>query len=154
MHEKSTAIEGVMVQPLRQILDDRGAVLHMLRRDSPLFKGFGEIYFSQTNPGVIKAWKRHRLMRQNFAVPVGLLLLVVHDDRPESTTCGQTLEIILGRPDDYQLVHLPPMVWYGFQGIASTPTLLANCANLPHDPTESETRPFDHPQMPILWRVG
>ena len=31
-------IEGVVVQPLRQIADHRGSVLHMMRKDSELFK--------------------------------------------------------------------------------------------------------------------
>ena len=65
------AISGVQMLPLKQIIDDRGKVMHMLRADSPLFKRFGEIYFSMINPGTIKAWKRHQKMTQHIAVPVG-----------------------------------------------------------------------------------
>lgn len=36
-------IEGVQVKPLRQICDERGKVMHMLRCDDPLFERFGEI---------------------------------------------------------------------------------------------------------------
>ena len=39
-------IEGVTVRPLRQICDERGKVMHMLRSDDPHFERFGEIYFS------------------------------------------------------------------------------------------------------------
>jgi len=39
-------IEGVRVVPLRQIPDERGKVMHMLRADDPHFERFGEIYFS------------------------------------------------------------------------------------------------------------
>ena len=52
-------IEGVMITPLKQIFDERGKVMHMLRADSPTFSGFGEIYFSCTYPGAIKAWHMH-----------------------------------------------------------------------------------------------
>ena len=45
-------IEGVILTPLKQISDERGKVMHMLRwKDSPVFSKFGEIYFSCTYPG-------------------------------------------------------------------------------------------------------
>ena len=79
-------IEGVSIQRLKQIVDERGKVMHMLRADSPLFTKFGEIYFSIVNPGVVKAWKKHYKMTQYFAVPVGKIRLVIFDDRKESST--------------------------------------------------------------------
>ena len=36
-------IDGVILTPLRQIFDERGKVMHMLREDSPVFSRFGEI---------------------------------------------------------------------------------------------------------------
>lgn len=39
-------IKGVDVRPLRQIPDERGKVMHMLRPDDAWFESFGEIYFS------------------------------------------------------------------------------------------------------------
>ena len=53
-------IEGVIIQPLKQIADNRGSVLHMLKNDSSLFKQFGEVYFSEIHSGLVKAWKRHK----------------------------------------------------------------------------------------------
>ena len=61
-------IEGVLITPLRQIMDERGKVMHMLREDSPAFSRFGEIYFSCTHPGAIKAWHLHKKMTLNYAV--------------------------------------------------------------------------------------
>src|SRR5688500_206386 len=55
----SAPIEGVRLEPRQTFLDGRGAVLHVLRRDTPGFAGFGEIYVSEINPGVMKGWKRH-----------------------------------------------------------------------------------------------
>lgn len=144
-------IEGVAVFPLKQIEDERGAVLHMIRSDSPVFSRFGEIYFSIVNPGVIKAWKRHKVMTQHFAVPVGRLRLVFFDDRADSPSKGLVEEIILGRPDHYFLICIPPMVWYGFQGISNIPTLLANCSDMPHDPNESEHLPVSNDHISYNW---
>ena len=147
----ASRISGVMIIPLRQIVDERGAVLHMLRADSPLFQGFGEIYFSEVNAGVIKAWKRHRLMIQHFAVPHGRIKLVLFDDRTGSDTRGTVEVLEMGRPDCYDLVRLPAGLWYGFQGISDSASLLANCTNLPHDPAESERLPEDSQEIPYNW---
>lgn len=85
-------IAGVVRQSLKQIVDERGAVLRMLRGDSPLFTRFREIYFSLALPGVVKAWKRHRRMTQHFAVPVGQIRLVLYDDRPDAASRGRLEE--------------------------------------------------------------
>ena len=133
-------IEGVTLTELRQIGDERGAVLHMLRCDSPEFTRFGECYFSEVLPGAVKAWKRHRAQTQNLAVPVGRIRLAIYDDREGSSTQRHMQVLDLGRPDTYLRVRIPPGLWYGFACIGETPALLANCADLPHDPGESEIR--------------
>ena len=136
-------IDGVTVTPLRQIIDERGKVMHMLRRDSDAFDAFGEIYFSVVNPGAIKAWHIHKKMTLKYAVPVGNIKFVLHDDRDESPTKGETQELFLG-PDNYCLVKVPPLIWNGFKGLGHVPALVANCATIPHDPEEIERRdPFD-----------
>lgn len=145
-------ISGVLIQPLKQIVDQRGAVLHMLRKDSPLFHGFGEIYFSLVLPGAIKAWKRHRRMTQHFAVPVGNIRLVLYDAREGSPSQGRLEEHSLGRPDHYCLIQIPPLIWYGFQGLGTTPALVANVTDFVHDPLEAENLSSDSADIPYGWQ--
>ena len=149
--EIRSKIEGANIVSLKQIEDERGAVLHMMRSDSPSFSRFGEVYFSIVNPGVVKAWKRHKEMTQNFAVPIGRIRLVLFDERADLPSKGQFEEIILGRPDRYFLICIPPMVWYGFQGISEIPALMANCSDLPHDPNESEQLPVSNNYISYNW---
>ena len=144
------AVHGVEIFPLAQIGDERGKVMHMLRADAPHFQEFGEVYFSQVRAGLVKAWKRHLRMTQNLAVPVGRIKLVIYDDRADSPTCGNVREITTGG-DSYNLVRIPPLVWYGFKGLGAGDTLIANCASLPHDPDEVERVPPDHPSIPYRW---
>jgi dTDP-4-dehydrorhamnose 3,5-epimerase len=135
-------IDGVTVTPLRRIADERGAVFHMLREDSDGFERFGEIYFSLVYPDAIKAWHLHKEMTLNYAVPVGMVKLVCHDDRDGSSTRGNTLELFVGELN-YALVTIPPLVWNGFKGIGDRPALVANCATVPHHPDEIvRTDPF------------
>src|SRR5207249_4930547 len=117
---------------------DRGAVLHMLRADSPLFTGFGEVYFSEVTSGSVKAWKRHRRMTQRLAVPVGRILFATIEDGPPSFDQNCVTEHEVGRPDAYRLLIIPPMVWYGFQCVSKEAAVIANCTNLAHDPDEMD----------------
>ncbi|MBI4184363.1 MAG: dTDP-4-dehydrorhamnose 3,5-epimerase family protein [Proteobacteria bacterium] len=145
-------IDGVIVTPLRQIHDERGKVMHMLRADQPQFAGFGEIYFSTVWPGAIKGWHLHRRMVLSYAVPVGLIKLVLYDEREESASRGALMELFLG-PESYSLVTIPPLVWNGFKGLGSGQSVVANCASIPHDPDEIERRdPFD-PRIPYDWAI-
>jgi dTDP-4-dehydrorhamnose 3,5-epimerase len=144
-------IAGVIVTELREINDGRGAVLHMLRRDAPGFLGFGECYFSEVLPGAVKAWKQHRQQTQNLAVPIGRIRIVIYDDRADSPTCGQLQSSELGRPDRYLRLTVPPGLWYGFTCLSGSPALLANCADMPHDPAESIHLPANNPRIPYDW---
>jgi dTDP-4-dehydrorhamnose 3,5-epimerase len=134
----NVAINGVTLTPLREITDARGAVLHMLRADAADFRSFGECYFSEILPGAIKAWKRHRRQTQNLSVPVGRVRFVVHDRRESSPTRGLIDVVELGRPDAYARLCIPPLLWYGFTCVGATPALVANCTDVPYDPTECE----------------
>jgi dTDP-4-dehydrorhamnose 3,5-epimerase len=145
------SIEGVTLTPLREIRDERGAVLHMMRRDAPDFDGFGECYFSEVVPGAVKAWKRHREQTQNLSVPVGRMRLVIFDGREGSPSRGLVKVLEMGRPDAYFRVRIPPGLWYGFACIGPTSALLANCADLPHDPTESEALGLGAETIPYSW---
>jgi len=128
-------IDGVRITPLRQIPDERGKIMPMVRCDAPHFQAFGEIYFSCIWPGAIKGWHLHKAMTLNYAVPSGHIKLVLYDDRPESATRGELMELFLGE-SNYCLVTVPPGVWNGFKGIGDYQALVANCATLPHDPQE------------------
>lgn len=145
-------IEGVTITPLNQFVDERGKVMLMLKSTDSHFKQFGEIYFSCIYPGAIKAWHIHKLTTLNYAVPHGHIKFVLFDDRPGSSTKGEVQEMYLG-PDNYCLVTVPPMVWNGFKGFGAEMALLANCASIPHDPSQISRRdPFD-PSIPYDWSL-
>ena len=146
-------IDGVIVTPLKQIIDERGKVMHMLRDDSQGFVGFGEVYFSLVYPGVIKGWHRHKTMTLNYAVPQGNVKVVLYDDRKGSLTEGKVAEIFLG-PDNYYRVTVPPMIWNGFKGIGDKTAIVANCASIAHsNPNEHDRMdPFD-PCIPYDWGI-
>ncbi len=145
-------IQGVSIRPLKQIPDERGKVMHMLRRDDPWFERFGEIYFSVIYPGVIKAWHLHKIMILNYGVVSGAIKLVLYDDRDGSPTKGELQEIFTGE-EYYSLITIPPNIWNGFKGIGARPAIVANCATEPHDPSEIvRMDPFSK-KIPYNWDI-
>ena len=128
-------IEGVKITPLKQIKDERGKIMHMLRSDSKIFKNFGEIYFSTVNPGFVKAWHLHKEATLNYVCIKGKAKLVLYDDRKESRTNGKYQELIVS-PEDYFLTTIPPFIWNGFKGLDKTETIIANCISMPHNEKE------------------
>ena len=144
-------IEGVKVVPLRQIPDERGTVMHMLKRTDPHFLRFGEIYFTTVHPGVVRGWHKHGRMTLNYACVYGRIKLVLYDDRDGSVTRGEVMEQFLGPANDYQLVQIPTNVWNSFKGLGEETSILANCATEPHtkDFTLSSD-PFDR-SIPYDW---
>ena len=145
-------IEGVSVTPLRRIPDERGCIMHMLRADAPHFTMFGEIYFSTVNPGAIKAWHIHKRMTLNYAVVTGTIKLALYDDRQESATRGELMELFIG-DQNYCLVTVPPLVWNGFKGCGVAPAIVANCATHPHHPDEILREDPFTPRIPYDWRL-
>jgi dTDP-4-dehydrorhamnose 3,5-epimerase len=145
-------IQGVEIFPLKRIQDERGIVMHMLKETDPHFQKFGEIYFSVIFPGVIKAWHLHSRMTINYAVVVGNIKLVVFDQRPDSKTKGQLQEIFFGQVN-YQLVRVPPGVVNGFTAVGGDKAIVANCADIAHDPDEiTRIDPFT-PTIPYDWKI-
>ena len=145
-------IDGVLIHPLKKIPDERGTIMHMLKKTDSYFDKFGEIYFSTIYPDVIKGWHIHKIMTLNYAVVSGMIKLVLYDDRANSRTKGEIQEIHMGE-DNYLLVTIPPLVWNGFKGIGTTPAVLANCATHPHDPQEIDRLdPIDN-DIPYNWDI-
>lgn len=128
-------IDGVKITPLRQIPDERGKIMHMLRSNDPHFYKFGEIYFSFAYPGVIKGWHEHTRQTQNYAVIQGMIKLVLYDNREDSKTYKELMEIFTGE-DSYQLITIPTGVINGYKTIGVKTAIVANCATLPHEPDE------------------
>ena len=128
-------IHDIKITPLKIISDDRGKVMHMLRKDSAIFKSFGEIYFSTIFENSIKAWHLHKDSTLNYVCVKGKVKLVLFDDRKNSSSKGNYQELILS-PENYFLVTIPPNIWNGFKGLDKSESIIANCLTLPHDEKE------------------
>ena len=145
-------IDGVKIIPKKQIIDERGKIMHMIRNDDDNFTKFGEIYFSYSHPNTVKAWHLHKRMTVNYVCVVGKIKLVLFDDREQSPTKGMLQEIFL-TTENYNLVSVPPGIWNGFKSVENKFSIIANCSDIPHEAKEMERKPFDDPYFNYSWNI-
>lgn len=144
-------IDGVKIVPLKKICDERGMIMHMLKRTDPHFEKFGEIYFSVAYPGAIKGWHEHTKQVQFYAAIQGMIKLVLYDDRKDSPTRKELMELFIGE-NNYQLVRIPQGVINGYKAIGTRSAIVANCATLPHQPGEMLRYDPHGSKVPYKWQ--
>jgi dTDP-4-dehydrorhamnose 3,5-epimerase len=126
------SLNDIIVTSLSQIPTGSGDVMHCMKATDPGFAGFGEAYFSWVDCGAIKAWKKHTRMTMNVVIPVGSVRFVFALDGGD-----EFLEIVIG-PNNYSRITVPPGIWFGFEGLVDSGSLVLNIASIGHDPAEVE----------------
>ena len=139
------SLNDILVTPLKRIPTSGGDVLHAMKYSDAGFTGFGEAYFSWVSSDAVKAWKRHMRMTMNLVVPLGLVRFVFWS--PDN---GAFREEVVG-PERYMRLTVPPGIWFGFQGLADSQSLVLNLGSIAHDPNEVERLPQDHLQH--VWKL-
>lgn len=148
-------INGVIITPIKKICDDRGRIMHMMRGDDPLFKQFGEVYFSTAYPGIVKGWHLHTKMTLNYVVVKGMIKLVMFDDRDSESSKSEIQEICIG-DHNYCRVTIPPGVWNGWMALGTEEAIVCNLTDIPHDPNEIRRIKPNNSQIgniPYNWEV-
>ncbi|MFN5417917.1 MAG: dTDP-4-dehydrorhamnose 3,5-epimerase [Flavobacteriia bacterium] len=140
-------MDGVTLSPLKIILNEKGNIMHALKKSEKEFSEFGEAYFSFVNYNEIKGWKKHQRMTLNLFVPMGKVQFFVFDDRANSATKDCFFTCTLSQTN-YMRLTLFPGLWFAFKGVGESENLLMNIANIEHDPTESINQDLNAFQLP------
>lgn len=145
-------IDGVQVKPLKLITDERGMLAEILRCDEPMFKKFGQVYFTTAYPDVVKGWHYHKVQWDHFVCLHGEVKLVLYDGRKDSPTEGKINEFFMGIRNPI-LVAIPPLVFHGFMGIGVEEALMINVPTEPyHYKSPDEFRAaWNDPTIPYDW---
>ena len=125
VHGNDHLIEGVEVRTANVFPDERGRLGEIMRADDPWFKKFGQIYFTTTYPGVVKAWHYHKLQTDHFYVAKGTVKIALCDDRKESKTYGIVNQVYLGEHNP-GMVKIPPGVYHGWMCVGDTEAYIIN----------------------------
>ena len=145
-------IHGVEVKQLVTNADDRGSLTELLRRDDPIFDGFGQCYVSVSYPGVIRGWHYHKKQTDYFTCVVGMIKVPLYDMRPDSPTHGMLNQFFMGE-DNRIVVKIPVGVLHGFKNVGDKPCYLINFPTEPYDPADPDEYriPYDSPDIPYSW---
>lgn len=123
--------------PARTHVDDRGwSIMNQLRG---VLGPEGQVNFSSQNPGVIKAWHRHRQQTDFWMCVAGSLKVGVHRD-----TDGRSWTAVFG-PMRPGVVIIPPLLWHGAMTVGVEPAGLVYYVTRAYDPKQpdEERRGFD-----------
>jgi dTDP-4-dehydrorhamnose 3,5-epimerase len=145
-------IDGVAVRRAKVISDERGRLGEIMRADDPWFKKFGQVYFTTTYPGVVKAWHYHKKQTDHFYVTKGMLKVVLYDERKDSPTYGTVNELYLGEQCP-GLVRIPPGVQHGWMCVSQTEAHIVNVVSEMYnysEPDEFRTHPHEN-HIPYDW---
>lgn len=123
-------ISTIKITKLKKIKNTNGDIMRFLKKSDTNFKKFGETYFSWINSNKIKAWKFHKKMSLNLAVPYGKVKFVFFINKLKKFKT-----IIVGEKN-YKMISVPPRIWFGFKGVAKHKSLIINLASLPHNKNE------------------
>jgi len=111
-------IEGVKVKPIKKFSDDRGFFAEILKEGEDTFHPVKQTSYTETHPGVIKAFHWHKKQWDVWFVADGMAQIVLHDMRKESPTYRQTDIIFAGR-DNPVSISIPPFVAHGYKVLGS-----------------------------------
>lgn len=147
-------IQGVKVRPLKQIHDERGYLMEMMRPDWPEFEKFGQAYITIGYPRVVKGWHYHKVQTDHFVVVKGAAKVVCYDDRNDSPTKGKVNEFFPGERNP-MLIKIPPLVVHGFKAVGHGPVYVVNFpTEMYHYDKPDEYRiPWDTKDIPYSWDV-
>lgn len=145
-------IEGVEIKQLKTFADERGSLTEILRRDDPIFDGFGQCYVSVSYPGVIRGWHYHKKQTDYFTCVSGMIKVPLYDMREDSPTYGHLNQFFIGE-DNRIVVKIPVGVLHGFKNVGVTPCYLLNFPTEPYDPADPDEYriPYDSPEIPYSW---
>ncbi|MBN1361474.1 MAG: dTDP-4-dehydrorhamnose 3,5-epimerase family protein [Sedimentisphaerales bacterium] len=145
-------IEGFGLRRGRVMPDERGRLGEIMRVDDPWFEKFGQVYFTTTYPGVVKAWHYHARQTDHFYVVRGTVKVGLYDGREDSPTRGVVHEFYLGEHSP-GLVRIPTGVQHGWMCVGTTEAIIVNVVSEPYnyaEPDEFRTHPHDN-DIPYDW---
>jgi dTDP-4-dehydrorhamnose 3,5-epimerase len=145
-------IDGVQARRAKVMPDERGRLGEIFRADDPWFEKFGQVYFTTTYPGVVKAWHYHKKQTDHIYVIKGTVKIALYDQRKDSPTYGTVNELYLSEHCP-GLVRIPPGVLHGWMSVRQTEAYIVNIASETYnydDPDEYRTDPHEN-DIPYDW---
>lgn len=149
-------IHDVETLELEQNADERGELTEIWRSDWEFYDGEDTpsmAYYSESYPGIIRAWHRHTEGQiDHFVVPHGKVKVGIYDDRDGSPSREELDTYIIG-DGNMKAIRIPGDCWHGFKVVGDERATLINFpTNLYDYETPDEERlPYDTDEIPFDW---
>lgn len=147
-------INGIQVKKIVKHCDDRGFFSEVLKDNDPFFKSIKQTSYTETFPGVIKAFHYHKKQDDIWFVSKGMAQVVLYDLREDSSTKGVTQVIYAGECNPL-LIFIPAGVAHGYRVLGNSPVGLFYHTTESYDPENlDEFRiPFDSKDINFDWKT-
>lgn len=147
-------IDGVEIRDLSANLDERGHLVEIFREDWDIYDLEPAMaYYSQTHPGIIRAWHRHLEGQvDHFVCPSGKVKIGIYDDREDSYTQEELDTFVIGEHNQ-KSIRIPGDCWHGFKAIGDETAMLINFPTklYDYDDPDEERLPYDTDRIPLDW---
>jgi len=140
---ESKMIKGVQIKKIVKHNDDRGFFAEILKENDPFFKCVKQTSYTETKPGIIKAFHYHKKQDDMWFVAKGEAQVVLYDMRDDSETKGNIQMIIAGE-DDPMLIYIPKMVAHGYKVLGDKPVCLFYHTTESYDPKNPDEGRIPH----------
>lgn len=144
-------IDGVTVRRARTQMDARGEVCEIYDpswgiHPAPMVYA----YLITVRPGAVKGWVAHDVQTDRLFAALGVVRIVLFDDRPGSATRGMVNELHLGERDRGTVV-IPPGVFHALHNVGTGDATLVNHPTHAYDHARPDKRrlPLDDPRIPF-----
>lgn len=147
-------IEGVKVKKLLKHSDDRGFFAEILRDDEEWLSHFGQLSWSTSYPGVIKAFHYHEKQDDIWFFPSGNAQVVLYDLRAFSSTKGQTNVFYMGEHNPI-LLFIPRGVAHGYRVLGENSATIIYCTtkSYNHSSPDEKRLSWNDEQIGFNWET-
>lgn len=147
-------IEGVEIKVMKKFCDDRGFFCEVIKFGEGTFHEVKQTSYTETFPGVIKAFHWHKKQWDVWFVARGMAQVVLYDQREGSKTKGET-QVICAGENNPVLISIPPGVVHGYRVLGQEKVGLFYHTSEAYDSVnpDEERIPFDDKKINFDWRT-
>lgn len=144
-------ISGVFVKKVIKHSDKSGFFAELIKFGEETFHKVLQTSYSETKPGVIKAWHIHDYP-ESWCVVKGRAMVVLHDLRPDSPTHGKT-QVIYAGEDDLKVITIPGLVAHGYKPVGRKTMGIIYHSSQAYNPKVKAIReiPYNDPTINFDW---
>ena len=146
-------IKDVVLKKVILHSDNRGFFAEVYKKETGSdFPEVKQTSYTETYPGVIKAFHWHHKQWDIWFVVGGMAQVVLHDLRDDSPTKGETNDFYLGE-NNHAILFIPPGVAHGYRVLGNTKVKLFYHTTETYDPDHPDEQrlSFDDPKIGFDW---